>query len=140
MPAYLYKNTNPRVSDNYVLNRKVRGYYLRWKKRSIKWISLIGGSNTTNKCQNLISITSMGSPSINDDLHLSWHELIELLQVFGIDCCPSHSSDFFQAHILDNRPVLLVTFKRIKLEMPDWSHFKEFLKLFQTATNFLQIH
>ena len=34
---------------------------------------------------------------------------------------------------------LLVTFKRIKLEMPDWSHFEEFLKLFQTVTNFLWI-
>ena len=35
--------------------------------------------------------------------------------------------------------VLLVTSKRIKLEMPDWSHFKEFLKLFQTGTIFLWI-
>ena len=27
-PLYLYKNTNPRVSDNYFLNQKVRGYSL----------------------------------------------------------------------------------------------------------------
>ena len=33
--------------------------------------------------------------------------------------------------------VLLVTFERIKLEMPDWSHFKELFKIFLTVTNFL---
>ena len=33
--------------------------------------------------------------------------------------------------------VLLVTFERIELEMPDWSHFKDLFKIFPTVTDFL---
>ena len=35
--------------------------------------------------------------------------------------------------------VLLITFERIKLEMPDWSHFKDLFKIFQTVTNFMSV-
>ena len=35
--------------------------------------------------------------------------------------------------------VLLVTFKRIKLEMLGWSHFKDLFRTFPTVTNFLWI-
>ena len=36
-PLYLYKNTNPRVSDNYFLNQKVRGYSLRLDLYVYEW-------------------------------------------------------------------------------------------------------
>ena len=36
--------------------------------------------------------------------------------------------------------VLLLTFKRLKLEMPDWSHLKDLFKIFPTGTNFFEIH
>ena len=34
---YLYKNTNPKVSDNYFLNQKVRGYSLRLDLYVYEW-------------------------------------------------------------------------------------------------------
>ena len=35
--------------------------------------------------------------------------------------------------------VLLINFERIKLEMPDWSHFKDLFNIFKTVTNFMSI-
>ena len=35
--------------------------------------------------------------------------------------------------------VLLITFEWIKLEMPDWSHFKDLFNIFKTVTNFMSI-
>ena len=41
---------------------------------------------------------------------------------------------------LNSSLVLLVTFKRIELEMPDWAHWKDLFKLFLSVTNFLRFH
>ena len=35
--------------------------------------------------------------------------------------------------------VLLITFEWIKLEIPDWSHFKDLFNIFKTVTNFMSI-
>ena len=35
--------------------------------------------------------------------------------------------------------VLLIAFERTKLEMPDWSHFKDLFKIIKTITNFMSI-
>ena len=86
-------------------------------------------------------MTSVGSPSISDGLHSPWYGLVELLQVFGCDCSPSHSSDFFFRPIFWTiNLVLLVTFKQIKLEMLGWSHFKDLFRTFPTVTIFSRVH
>ena len=38
---------------------------------------------------------------------------------------------------LNSSLALLVTFKRIELEMPDWSHLRDLFQIFITVTNFL---
>ena len=55
-------------------------------------------SNSTNKCQIIIPMTSVGSPSINDGLRLPWHGSVELLQVYGCNCSPKLCCDFFHAN------------------------------------------